>query len=134
MGGGGGGGGGGVSPPFPCMNPCAGILAEQDSCSPGYWACSVSRSEIRKFEYCRFHLRLNIAFCVRPLTLIDFNTKRVLTHAQWLTQFSNACEISSNLTLPYEGTCIYLKHEISCMHVPKFLAVVASAFISIIYL
>ena len=32
---------------------------------------------------------------MRPLTLIDFNTKRVLTHAQWLTQFSNASEISS---------------------------------------
>ena len=48
-----------------------------------------------KDNYCRFHLRLNIAFCVRPLTLIDFNTKRALTHAQWPTQCSNASEISS---------------------------------------
>ena len=40
---------------------------------------------------------LNIAFCVRPLTLIDFNTKRALTHAQWPTQFSNASEISSTV-------------------------------------
>ena len=39
------------------------------------------------------HLRLNIAYCVRPLTLFDFNTKRALTHVQWPTQFSNACEI-----------------------------------------
>ena len=54
--------------------------------------------------YCRFHLRLNIAFCVRPLTLIDFNTKRALTHAQWPTEFSNASEISSILA---EQTCFH---------------------------
>ena len=59
-------------------------------------------------QYCWFHLRLNIAFCVRPLTLTDFNTRHALTHAQWPTQFSTACEISSifcGLSAVYTG-CI----------------------------
>ena len=46
-------------------------------------------------------LRLNITFCVRPLTLIDFNTKRALTHAQWPMYFSNVCMWGGNVRDSY---------------------------------
>ena len=42
---------------------------------------------------------LNAAFCVYPLTLIDFNTKRVQRMGNSLRNFSNASEVSSTSDL-----------------------------------